>query len=148
MLGLIDSEVLTNIANSIREKTGKTEQMTPTDMPTEISSIQVGGGGGLKGYSVFTNMSTSYDKLVYIKSDGTTSFYDGDIYSTEENVAFVCMVLDFMKDGGTYQYTIDGFYEVIINTSAAFNQVHFAVYKILGNCTLNKEEGGGAAPNL
>ena len=48
MLGLIDSEVLTNIANSIREKTGKIRQMTPT----EISQIQAGSSNSVHDFSV------------------------------------------------------------------------------------------------
>lgn len=33
------------IANAIRAKTGKSDTMTPAEMPTEIASISGGGGG-------------------------------------------------------------------------------------------------------
>lgn len=39
-------EKLTNIADAIRGKTGKTEEMTLDQMAAEISNIQIGGGSG------------------------------------------------------------------------------------------------------
>lgn len=38
--------LFTDIADSIREKTGTTEQMLPTEFASRISSIPTGGGGG------------------------------------------------------------------------------------------------------
>lgn len=69
------NEVFTNIANAIRSKKGTTDKMTPTNMPSEIESIESGGGSGLVGYSgkiTFTGL-TSYYNLSYlvIHSDGT-----------------------------------------------------------------------------
>ena len=43
---LIQDTTLTDIADAIREKTGKTDTMTPLEMPGEIAAIQTGGGGG------------------------------------------------------------------------------------------------------
>ena len=43
-MALIDK--LTAIANAIREKTGRTEDMTLDEMATEISNISVGSGDG------------------------------------------------------------------------------------------------------
>lgn len=40
------TDKLTAIAEAIRSKTGKTDSMTLDEMPTEIESIQTGGGGG------------------------------------------------------------------------------------------------------
>lgn len=42
------TEKLGNIADAIRGKTGKTEEMTLEQMVTEIEGIQVGGGGGIE----------------------------------------------------------------------------------------------------
>lgn len=39
----IEDTTLTNIANSIREKTGKSEKLLPSQMPNEIKSIESGG---------------------------------------------------------------------------------------------------------
>lgn len=41
---LIETEILTSIANAIRAKTGKSEIITPENMPSEISAISGGGG--------------------------------------------------------------------------------------------------------
>jgi hypothetical protein len=40
----IENATLQNIANAIRNKTGKTEKMLPAEMPAEIESIETGGG--------------------------------------------------------------------------------------------------------
>ena len=42
----IEESTLTSIGNAIRNKTGSTEMIAPLDMPTKISSIETGGGGG------------------------------------------------------------------------------------------------------
>lgn len=39
------TDTFTDIADAIRAKTGKSDTMTPAEMPTEISSI---GGGGVE----------------------------------------------------------------------------------------------------
>lgn len=48
---LIQSETLANIADAIREKTGSTDQLSPTAMASAIAGIQAGGGddGSFKG---------------------------------------------------------------------------------------------------
>lgn len=44
---IIQDGTLTDIADAIRAKTGKSATMTPLEMPTEIASIETGGGGSL-----------------------------------------------------------------------------------------------------
>lgn len=58
---VIEETTLTNTANAIREKTGKTEAITPTNFASEIASIQ--GGGGMAD----EELTTSFMSLV----DGT-----------------------------------------------------------------------------
>ena len=41
------NEAFTDIANAIREKTGKADTLTPLEMPDEILSITGGGPDGL-----------------------------------------------------------------------------------------------------
>ena len=41
---VIEDTTLTNTANAIREKTGKTDTITPSNFATEIASIESGGG--------------------------------------------------------------------------------------------------------
>ena len=44
----IEESTLTAIGNAIRAKTGKTDMIPPLNMPTEIASIQSGGGATMK----------------------------------------------------------------------------------------------------
>ena len=44
----IEESTLTAIGDSIRAKTGKTDMISPLQMPTEIASIQSGGGATMK----------------------------------------------------------------------------------------------------
>lgn len=58
---VIDSETLTDIADAIREKTGKSALMTPLEMPGEVRSISGGGGYAPSGYT----------RLKYLQATGT-----------------------------------------------------------------------------
>ena len=49
---IITDTQLTNIANAIRAKTGKSDMITVDEMPDEISGISGGGSSELKGKSV------------------------------------------------------------------------------------------------
>lgn len=62
---LIQDTTLTDIADAIREKTGKTDTMTPLEMPGEIAAIQGGGGGGA---------SVSPKEVNFIDYDGTVLY--------------------------------------------------------------------------
>ena len=62
---LIQDTTLTDIADAIREKTGKTDTMTPLEMPGEIASIQGGGGGGV---------SVSPKEVNFIDYDGAVLY--------------------------------------------------------------------------
>lgn len=46
----IENATLQDIANAIRNKTGKTEKMLPNQMPVEIESIEAGDGGYEQGF--------------------------------------------------------------------------------------------------
>ena len=50
----IEESTLTSIGDAIREKTGKSELISPLDMPTEIEGIQTGGGEDLFTKEDFT----------------------------------------------------------------------------------------------
>ena len=62
---LIQDTTLTDIADAIREKTGKTDAMTPLEMPGEIAAIQGGGGGGV---------AVSPKEVNFIDYDGTVLY--------------------------------------------------------------------------
>lgn len=145
MLGLIDSEVLTNIANSIREKTGKTEQMTPTDMPTEISQIQAGGGGVLKGYNLYYN--GPHNDLVILHSNG---LLERLVYVSQLTITDVSLAVIFYNNTDSYNPVPEIDQNGSFDYSWAGNMYGRAdVIKPITDCVINyAEQGGGAAPNL
>lgn len=53
-------ELFQNIANAIREKTGDTESMSPSEFPTKIGEIEVGGGsaGGALPAGIYAQQIT------------------------------------------------------------------------------------------
>ena len=60
---LIQDSTLLNIANAIREKTGKSDDINVSDMASEIASITVGSGdsGSVSGSSVTGTVSARSD---------------------------------------------------------------------------------------
>lgn len=69
---LIKDTTLSNIANSIRNKTGSTEKIKVADMANEISGITTGGGGDTDVEDgLVTRQLTSYtnDRVTSIGSD-------------------------------------------------------------------------------
>ena len=88
----IEESTLSAIGNSIRAKTGKTNMIPPLNMPTEIESIQTGGGGSSSA-PVSSNDVTFYD-------------YDGTVvasYSLEEVQALTSLPDGPTRDGLTFQ---------------------------------------------
>ena len=73
----IEESTLSSIGNAIRQKTGKSELISPGNMPTEIASITTGGGG------------TGGDEKLKQILDGTFSgeYIDNDI-TTFKDYAF------------------------------------------------------------
>lgn len=62
MVYLINDETLISIADAIREKTGISENIAPTDMPDLIKGIKTGDG---IGYKVITS-----EQLFFVNSFG------------------------------------------------------------------------------
>ena len=60
---IIDGATLSSIADSIRVKKGTTANIAPENMPTEIASIETGGGGGELD-DLLTNKLTALDSDV------------------------------------------------------------------------------------
>lgn len=66
------ANLFTDIADSIRSKTGSTEKLSPSEFPSQIDSIQGGGGGIPTGYHSVTFMNGNTELLtrpVYIGDD-------------------------------------------------------------------------------
>ena len=70
---LIQDTTLSAIAEAIRNKTGKADNITPEQMPTEIMGITTGGGEGEKPFDCHS-VTFVYDDKSYVRSvaDGDT----------------------------------------------------------------------------
>ena len=102
MSTIIKDETLASVADAIREKTGKTDKMTPVEMATEIAEIPTGGEDTLAEYlsnatyeyavpatvtqlvsKAFQNMA----RLSKISFNGKTKAYnDGSLFSGCSNL--------------------------------------------------------------
>ena len=82
---------LTAIAKSIRDKTGTTEKLSPTAMPTAIEGISGGGGGSTEGCVTVTFMNGDavlFTRPVYIGDDCPDPITQGHISTpTKESTA-------------------------------------------------------------
>lgn len=75
---VIEDTTLTNTANAIREKTGKTDAITPSNFATEIADIQSGGGDTTQEDGLISGTLTEYsnDRVTKIR---TYTFYKSNI---------------------------------------------------------------------
>lgn len=71
------TDTFSDIADAIRAKTGKSDTMTPAEMPTEIASISGGGADSLKVKTIKTRVELLNlgDLLVY--GEQSTAHYVG-----------------------------------------------------------------------
>ena len=97
--------LFSDIANSIRSKTGSTEKMSPSEFPSQIDSISVGGGGA-EGCATVTFMNGANVLLtrpVYIGDDCPDPLTQGRIETpTKESTV-------------QYHYTYKGWSEALTN---------------------------------
>ena len=118
--------LFTDIANSIRSKTGGTDKMSPSDFPSQIDSIQGGGGGVPTGYKTVTFMNGDnviFERLVLSGDDCPDPVTQGRIETpTKESTA-------------QYNYTHSGWASVNGGTadsnilkSIATNKVVYSVF--------------------
>lgn len=71
------TSLFSDIANSIRAKTGDTAEIKADDFDTAISAIPTGGGGGSDDYFWIENLDTTDNTVVITK---LTSTYTDDIW--------------------------------------------------------------------
>lgn len=80
---LIEETNLTNIANAIREKTGKSDLITPPNMASEIESIEVGGGGDESDTIIDYITGETTEVKSNIKTVRNRAFYYGGLTKLE-----------------------------------------------------------------
>lgn len=83
MTTIIKDETLTAIGDAIREKTGKTNKLTPAEMATEIAGITTGSGGD-------PIVELFDDEIVDFKNDNLTTLPESAFRSREKLVTVNC----------------------------------------------------------
>ena len=80
---VIEDTTLNNTANAIREKTGKTDKITPSNFATEIASIVSGGGSSIVTKGIVINE------------------FDSDGYATDISVVGMTFIPKYYFYGGS-----------------------------------------------
>jgi hypothetical protein len=125
-------EKLNAIGDAIREKTGKTDKLTLDQMPTEIASIETGGG---------TTPADPIIEALSVTENGTYTAPDGvDGYSpVTVNVPIpekeIVLQNKTIEENGTYTADsgYDGLGQVTVNVSGGTNTESEEVAGLLGN---------------
>ena len=104
------TDKLTNIANAIRQKGGTTEKLTLDAMPTAISALSTGGGGGgvdipdeafvIKGVCRYWDYNGSWDKFIttYANKWSTNNIIDAQYMFSGSNLETIPFELNFDSD--------------------------------------------------
>ncbi len=132
------TDKLAAIADAIRTKTGKTEAMTLDEMPSEISGIETGGGGGTPteiilqtktvtptksaqdvtaddGYDALEKVTVEPIPSEYIVPSGTKAITENGTHDAKEyeNVSVNVPIPDgYIKPSGTLNVTSNGTFDV------------------------------------
>lgn len=77
---VIEDTTLNNTANAIREKTGKTDKITPSNFATEIASIESGGGSSTVTKGIVINEFDSNEYPTDVSIVGMTKIPSGYFY--------------------------------------------------------------------
>ena len=125
---IIDGATLSSIADSIRIKKGTTENIAPENMPTEIASIETGGGGEnlddviTEQAELIEQLSATLDKkmqggvtptqekTIDIKENGTVEVIPDDDYVLSKVTANVNVPIPdgYVKPSGELEITANG----------------------------------------
>lgn len=136
------TDKLKAIADAIRAKTGKTDQMTLDEMPTEIASITTGGGTtsgstSTKPYKITIKNNNSSLKIVkgFSGSDGNlTPLYclAGESYDIYVDLGDVVSIL-FYDSRPNYEENASPLVRVHPNTNISVSSIEQAA--IIGDAT-------------
>ena len=118
---LIQKTTLTSIADAIREKTGTTGTIKPTEMASKIGEISVGGGG-------FDTSDPNTSKYIYMLDDNKNII----LYSpTTQNIP----AYDIPN-------TIGGYHTVISSSGVLYNNTSYGFFRsnqfIIKNVTIGE----------
>lgn len=115
----IKESTLKAIADSIRTKTGKTDLITPENMPSEIDGISSGGG-----------LENGYDVMFYDENNEALAFYSIKQGHSIESPIYDCKAWQ-MEDGTgvSFPYTPTGDLVVYANNDTYASQL-YAFYNI------------------
>ena len=98
---VIEDTTLTNTANAIREKTGKTDKITPSNFATEIANIETGGDTSIEDALITGTLTElSNDRVNSIKP---YLFYEGN---NKNNTTLIS--IDLPNVTIIQEYTFDG----------------------------------------
>lgn len=82
---VIEDTTLNNTANAIREKTGKTDKITPSNFATEIASIETGGGSSTVTKGIVINECDSDGYATDVSIVGFTEIPNYYFYGGSKN---------------------------------------------------------------
>ena len=100
---VIEDTTLTNTANAIREKTGKTDKITPSNFATEIANIETGGDTSIEDALITGTLTElSNDRVNSIKP---YLFYEGNNKNNTTLISIdlpnVTIIQEYAFDGCT-----------------------------------------------
>lgn len=131
---------LTNIADAIRNKTGKTELLTLDEMPVEIESIQSGEEGytyeGSMAYMFYDNLSNSSSSSEDLKngfSRLTTAAVNGIKNTKDVTSLYRCFYQN--------KYVTEIPFEINITDGATFNEAFYSASNLTKCPKINGKPG-------
>ena len=96
------NEVMTQTADAIREKTGKSDLIAPVDFATEIKGITAGGESGGSNYIYYDQTKTILNIRNLWEYSSTIKFNFGGQYVIMQTI----VVRDIIKESGTEENII------------------------------------------
>lgn len=112
----IEDTTLASIGTAIREKTGKSDLISPTQMPEEIRSIEAGGGSGLTEWSTDVEYNATYASPA-TANNSYNMFLDGKSFTI--NTSHSLCGLFYHSD------ELEDLSKVVINYGGKKNQPYF-----------------------
>ena len=115
----VEGVKLTAIANAIRDKTGKSDEMTVDEMPSEIKGIPTGGGGGRIEPSIDDYFRWLSEDAGFVEIPELSTAFDLAIVECEYygNKSAFWLV----KEQNTYQFIPQGYATYMLGVEVKYN---------------------------